>query len=214
MALPAKLGRVRLQHRPQSLDPRRQAEALEAVAHIIPRPLIRGVTGSGRAVIAFVMALLSSRELAPRAYGLKAGNAASLHFKLNRVRGIPGATRKQEIVWMGSKTNPDVALPQDRRRPDRGDRDADAGGEAGERDALEHAWNGEGDGHFGFIGAAHLAGVLSAAASHRDGQALDRPAVRREDARYWAPTDRLANSWRRSKPSSMPATPTRKPSAG
>ena len=39
MPVPAQLARVRFQHRLQSLDPRRQAKALEAVAHILPRLL-------------------------------------------------------------------------------------------------------------------------------------------------------------------------------
>ena len=64
------------------------------------------------------------------------------------------------------------------------DRHQDAGDEAGGRDALEHARHGEGIGRVDLLGASHLARLLAAAASHRDVQALDRSAVRREGSRH------------------------------
>ena len=74
---------------------------------------------------------------------------------------------------------PGGAAP-DRRREDRRGGDGDAGDDAGRRDALEHALDGQGDGRIDLDRASHLAGVLAAAAPERDLQAVDRPAVRGE----------------------------------
>src|SRR6185312_6790909 len=60
--------------------------------------------------------------------------------------------------------------------------------------ALEHALDGQGVGPVGLDGAPHLAGVLVAAASQRDVQAVQRSAVCRESARHRRALSRPAGS--------------------
>ena len=89
-----------------------------------------------------------------------------------------GVTRKTVQSWRGrfAKERLDGLSDEPRCGAPRkigDDRDVDAGNQARERDALEHAGYGKGERRVAVVGAAHLAGLFAAAASSRDIQALD-----------------------------------------
>lgn len=76
-----------LQHRLQSLDPCRQQKRSKQLPTSSQASFTRAVTGSGRVVLAFVMALLSSRGISPSSLPGQGEQRRLILFQ--QTRGIP-----------------------------------------------------------------------------------------------------------------------------